>query len=412
MPGAAKITTSRPVPLLIVNMVVDNQSEVGLQSPQLYCQYNGAMFTMPIEGRTRQIEESILNCVEIDSANVSRETAKRFGITRQAVSRHLRKLVNDGVITPSGATRSRRYELVTLVEKDYVFHDASHLQEDVIWRENVAPLLTGLAENVVAICRYGFTEMVNNVIEHSESTDMSVRVEIDALRVNLRVHDQGVGIFDKIQKALGLADPREAVIELSKGKFTTDQQKHTGEGIFFSSQAFDIFSILSAGLFYTREDENDDWFLEEKAEGENKAPGTLILMKIRKDSTRTLQAVFDRFSDPRTFAFNRTHIPLALARYEGDELVSRSQARRLLQRLERFKEIMLDFKGVESIGQPFADEIFRVFKSEHPEMLIVALNTTPQIDQMISRAQAAGLELSQPQLSLALSNVFVVQRLG
>jgi hypothetical protein len=47
--------------------------------------------------------------------------------------------------------------------------------------------------------------------------------------------------------------------------------------------------------------------------------------------------------------------------YEGESLMSRSQARRLMNRFDRFSEVVLDFTGVNFIGQGFADEIFRVF---------------------------------------------------
>ena len=71
------------------------------------------------------------------------------------------------------------------------------------------------------------------------------------------------------------------------------------------------------------------------------------------------------------------------AKYEREQLLSRSQARRVLARFERFSEIMLDFRGVTIIGQAFADEIFRVFRREHPEIEILAVNTSNDIRQMI-----------------------------
>ena len=237
--------------------------------------------------------------------------------------------------------------------------------------------------------------MVNNVVDHSESDVLTLGVERDALRISIVVRDEGVGIFNKIQQAFGFDEPREAVIELSKGKFTTDQSRHSGEGIFFTSQAFDYFGILSGGLGYTRTNENNDWLIEleegQAARGK-KAGGTTVLMRIRDDTGRTIREVFDRFSDPSTFAFDRTHVPLTLARYEGDELVSRSQAKRILQRFDRFKEVMLDFKGVNVIGQAFADEIFRVFVRDHPDIAIVVVNSNREIDQMISRVKAGGLD--------------------
>ena len=77
-----------------------------------------------------------------------------------------------------------------------------------------------------------------------------------------------------------------------------------------------------------------------------------------RTSPRTLEGVFDRFSNKDDdYRFSRTHVPVALARVGEEKLVSRSQAKRLLARLDRFENVVLDFIGVESIGQAFADEI-------------------------------------------------------
>lgn len=71
-----------------------------------------------------------------------------------------------------------------------------------------------------------------------------------------------------------------------------------------------------------------------------------------------------------------------------DNLVSRSQAKRLLGRFDRFKVVVLDFSGVASIGQSFADEVFRVFRSKHPEVELVPINASSEVRRMISRAEA------------------------
>ena len=63
-------------------------------------------------------------------------------------------------------------------------------------------------------------------------------------------------------------------------------------------------------------------------------------------------------------------------------MISRSEARRLLLGLEKFKEIILDFKDVKKIGQGFADEIFRVFHNRHPNIVINTVNVSPTIKQM------------------------------
>src|SRR5689334_5306142 len=64
-------------------------------------------------------------------------------------------------------------------------------------------------------------------------------------------------------------------------------------------------------------------------------------------------------------------------------LVSRSQAKRVLARLEAFRTVIFNFDRVPSIGQAFADEMFRVFPAAHPNMRLSILNANDEIRAMI-----------------------------
>jgi len=94
--------------------------------------------------------------------------------------------------------------------------------------------------------------------------------------------------------------------------------------------------------------------------------------------------VFDQFSTEIPGDFDKTIIPVNLA--NSSDLVSRSQARRVLSGLELFKDVTLDFNNVEYIGQAFADEIFRVFPKMYPKTGIKAINTNNDTQNMINRA--------------------------
>ena len=72
----------------------------------------------------------------------------------------------------------------------------------------------------------------------------------------------------------------------------------------------------------------------------------------------------------------------------GTIYVSRSQARRVLADLDKFKTVILDFDRVPTIGQAFADEIFRVFKAKHPDMTITPVGANEAVAFMIARALA------------------------
>ena len=266
------------------------------------------------------------------------------------------------------------------------------LEEDVTWRGTIAPYLTNVMDNVLEICQHGFTEMVNNVVSHSNAKTLKVALERNPVLIELTVRDNGIGVFRKLQQAFGYDDPRHALLELSKGKMTSDPARHSGEGIFFTSKMFDVFSIWSGNLFYSRTKSTNDegWLIE--VQDRQYFDGTMISMDIHPRSDRTAKEVFDLYAIGEDRHFSRTHVPILLAKYEREQILSRSQARRVLARFDRFSEVMLDFQGVETIGQAFADEIFRVFSHEHPEIHITAINASTEINQMIKRVRPGATE--------------------
>ncbi|MGH8116681.1 MAG: STAS-like domain-containing protein [Rhodanobacteraceae bacterium] len=70
-------------------------------------------------------------------------------------------------------------------------------------------------------------------------------------------------------------------------------------------------------------------------------------------------------------------------------MISRSQARQLMERVEGCGAVVLDFADVAWIGQAFADEVFRVFANAHPDVELVPLHAVPAVQQMIRRAEMA-----------------------
>jgi STAS-like domain of unknown function (DUF4325) len=199
------------------------------------------------------------------------------------------------------------------------------------------------------------------------------------------IHDDGVGIFRKIQSAMNLLDERHAILELSKGKLTTDPKNHSGQGIFFSSRMFDSFSILSGGVYFGHKfNEREDWILERPEIN----TGTTVWMKLNNHTARSAKKIFDHYSTDDDYGFTKTVVPVTLARYGNDQLVSRSQAKRVLARVELFKVVVFDFAEVPSIGQAFADEIFRVFAERHPEIDLVSIHASSDVKRMITRAKA------------------------
>jgi hypothetical protein len=174
------------------------------------------------------------------------------------------------------------------------------------------------------------------------------------------------------------ADVRDAALELAKGKFTTDPARHTGEGIFFTSKILDAFDISSGGVYFT------------SVSPMKNTKGTAIWMKLRNTSDKSRKEVYDAYASPQNnYAFDRTVVPVKMAEHSENDLISRSQAKRLLLRIDRFRTVVLDFGNVNQIGQAFADEIFRVFARRHPGVELQFINANEDISNMIRRAHNA-----------------------
>ena len=225
--------------------------------------------------------------------------------------------------------------------------------------------------------------MLNNAIDHSSGTKVIVLIERTITSSEITITDDGYGIFRRITESLDLEDERHAVFELSKGKLTTDPDNHTGEGIFFTSRMFDEFAIDSGNVsFRHMSPEGEYWVLE----NDEHVTGTSVHLKLSNDTNRTPQEVFDSFAGDGDYGFTKTVVPVDLARYGNDSLISRSQAKRVLMRLDRFNTVLLNFKNVEQVGQGFADEVFRVFVRAHPDIDLVPIHANSQVMSMIRRA--------------------------
>ena len=339
--------------------------------------------------RGRAIRDYIVTHVRAHPDDIAQICADHFGISRQAVNKHLGSLVAVGFLTAEGATRNRRYSLGVLDGKDMVVQLAEGIDEDTVWRTEVEPILANIPRRARDVWQYGFTEMMNNAIDHSSGTSVRIMITRTAVDVRIRLMDDGEGIFRKITRELQLDDERHAVLELRKGKLTTDPEKHTGEGIFFTSRMFDEFNMLSHKVFFSHDSATEEDWIQEIPLNDNTSGvrGTWVILELNNETEKTLKQVFDEYTEAGDYGFSKTVVPVRLVQYGDEALISRSQAKRLLTRFDRFKKVILDFDGVEQVGQAFADEVFRVFVRAHPNVELVPFNANPDVDAMIRRTR-------------------------
>lgn len=333
-----------------------------------------------------RIKEFILAQVPEHPKDVVPLTVKRFKVTPTTVHRHLNKLLAQGEVVKTGRTRGASYFLKFSLQKKLEFSIKPGLEEHQVWMDYFHDAFSILPENIYAICNYGFGEMFNNAIDHSQGTRIAVRSKIKKGVLKLNIYDNGIGIFNKVKNAFGLENERASVLELTKGKLTTDPEHHTGEGIFFTSRAVDEFTIVSSRLAYIKNNLEDDWFIETP---EYPIKGTGIFLEIRLNSNKKLKDVFRQYStlDQGEGApkFDKTHIRVELSKSGQERYVSRSQAKRILTGLEKFNHIGLDFSHIKTVGQGFVDEVFRVFQSKHPKIKIEWTRANEDVRFMIER---------------------------
>lgn len=334
------------------------------------------------------IKHKILGVIKERKIVKTADIAVVLASSRQYASKILNILVNSGDIIKIGSTRGAQYTLPEFIDEVRIRHTKlrlanKDLKEHEIMEQflNGFPAFKNASENVQSILRYAFSEMLNNAIEHSRSLNIEVELE-DIKNIRFIINDFGIGVFRNVMKKRNLKSELEAMQDLLKGKTTTEPKAHSGEGIFFTSKTGDKFILESFGYRMVVDNKIPDVFFESHKPSKK---GTRVIFSIASDSDRHLNDIFKQFqSTPGEYAFDRTEIRVRLFT-TSTVYVSRSQARRILVGLDKFKSIVLDFDRVPTVGQAFSDEIFRVFKSHHPNIKITSTNMNEAVQFMIKR---------------------------
>ena len=335
------------------------------------------------------IKEKILKLAVRKKKFSANDVLKSFKgkYTRAYILRFINALLKDEKLVKLGSTRGAFYAVKSAKYGDYFFEKRyinKNLKEHEILEEFTLrlPFLRILPEHLRSIFSYAFSEMVNNAMDHSKSPKILVTTMETGKGIVFEVKDSGVGVFRNVMKKRKLKSEMEAIQDLLKGKTTTLPRAHSGEGIFFTSKVVDLFSLKSYGYQLRIDNRIKDIFINEFP---SKKRGTCVTFAIDKKHKGHLNDVFKRYyTDPEEFAFDKTEIQIKLYTM-GSIYVSRSQAKRVLVGLEKFRTIIFDFDQVPGIGQAFADEIFRVFKNAHPEITLTPMNMNEAVRFMVER---------------------------
>lgn len=338
----------------------------------------------------------IIQLIKQKGRFTSSEMTGSIGVSRQYVHMVISDLIAEKQVIKLGVTRNAFYIsseyaqkhpdiLPTSFKKKY--RNITLEEHQVLMElEERFPLISNVPENIKSIFTFAFSEMFNNAIEHSESKVISVEVSLRNNKLSFIVEDTGIGVFRNIMKKRGLRSVIEAIQDLLKGKTTTMPKSHSGEGIFFTSKASDLFILDSFGYQLNIQTSLDDVTIKQIPLSKR---GTRVIFEISVDSEFHLNNIFKKYTNLKNesdFGFDKTEIRVKLFTTSGVH-ISRSQARRILSGLDKFKIILLDFDQVPIVGQAFADEVYRVFQNTHPDILIQEENMSAGVKFMVERAK-------------------------
>ncbi len=341
-------------------------------------------------------KEKILELIGRQGKVTAREITKAIGVSRQYVNLVVSELIAEDKMVKIGSTRyafyvskayiAKHLEVVPNVFKKQYINKSLEEHRVILEIENKLSGLKNLPENIRSIFTFAFSEMFNNAIEHSKSKIISTEVALRNDILSFIVNDTGVGVFRNIMKKRNLKSETEAIQDLLKGKTTTMPKSHSGEGIFFTSKVGDMFTLGSFGRVLVVDNLAQDFLI---STGLAFKRGTRVIFRINVNSNRHLNDVFKKYTNLNSendYGFDKTEIRVKLFT-SGGVNISRSQARRILEGLDKFKTIIFDYKDVPLVGQAFADEIYRVFHVKHPHIRLENENMGEGVEFMVKRAK-------------------------
>lgn len=331
------------------------------------------------ETKKKEIIDYLLRKINQRDSEISKTVAENYNINQNTVHTYINELVNNNVIR---RIKRGEYELVQEIATYHLDRQTGDLDSDTYaYEKYFSKHIANFSDNVKGIWAYSFTEMVNNIIDHSLSDYATLVVKQDYLSTTVILEDGGVGIFNKIKDHFHLASLDEAICELFKGKLTTDHNNHSGEGIFFTSKMMDYFYIISSEKLFTSNKYNNDSIIDTSAKP---IKGTCVIMSLSNYSNKEPKEIFDLYANDEG-SFTKTKIPLKNI-FETSP-VSRSQAKRVCNRLDKFKEIILDFDNITWIGQGFAHQLFVVFANAHPDISLIPINMNEDVTKMYNHVR-------------------------
>ena len=150
------------------------------------------------EEKRESIKRYMLEKIRQEDEEFIQKTMDNFQISITTVKRYIKECLECGILSEDERGKSS-YKLAS--EKDvFEYENNGQLKEDIIYFENIAPLLGEVSKEATSIWAYSFMEMMNNAIEHSNASYIRCIIKKDYLYTEISIADNGIGIFKNVKQ--------------------------------------------------------------------------------------------------------------------------------------------------------------------------------------------------------------------
>ena len=329
---------------------------------------------------SNKIKDFILDNINSHQKDIIQIAINKFGVSRQAIHKHMNGLIFDKKVVGHGTTKGRYYELIPKV--NYYKSMNVGLKFDVhdIFDKYVQPHIISLPNNITEIFEFSISVLLNNVKDHSEASKLYFKIYIDHREAHFIINDNGIGILKHIKNGLKLTSFEQAALELVKGSAAINCYQHSGEELNAVAHLFDKVNIDSNRKSMVFKGKNGNWELKSSMQGK----GTKIHLKIANSSQNSCANIFDTFF---TSTDNAIRIPVNFLNISKNKIInSRSLAEILLKNVKNYKKIQFDFSNIDLIGPAFANALINISKKNNKHADIKWLNMNETVDLLMSRA--------------------------
>jgi hypothetical protein len=231
------------------------------------------------------------------------------------------------------------------------------LQEDLPWSRDFAPNFA-LPPDVCRMAQHAFTELLNNAIDHSGGTQVTVSMRQTPLHLQLLVSDDGCGLFERIARPSPSPTPRWPCWSSARASSPASPSA-TPAAACSSPRAWPTCSTCTPTPPPSSTAAGTAQLVQEPSRSARQ--GTSVYLAIALDTARTLDSVLRAHSlDGDGYAFDRTVVPLQLLAAPGWRSIRarRPSAWRAAAALSPRRDSTSPASA--DIGHGFADELFRV----------------------------------------------------